>query len=140
MNDEIEVAANTSSDELVKIEHEDDDVDQWIDFEIILTRMIGKIGVIRYLEDIEDEEDEECVEAICEFFTNVKMLYDMTGQLYSSYIVGDSVCVYCERVPRSDWDDEERHDDIVFFQQDGKTAIAHRFCRSEAVRNENVKR
>ena len=126
---------NTSGEENTKTEGKDEDGDEWVDFEIIISHTIQKIGIIRYLEEMEDDG---AADEICEFFSSVKVLYDMAGELYASYILHDSTCVYCGREPRSDWDDEERHDDIVFFEEDGKTATAHRFCRSEAIQNESL--
>jgi hypothetical protein len=120
------------NDETAKGSHECECGDDWIDFEIILSRLIGNIGVIRYLEETKDDE---WGTAVGEFFSSVKELHDLAEDLYAEYMSG-STCVYCGREPQSNWNEEERHDDIVFFDKDGKTASAHRFCRDEAVRKE----
>ena len=109
------------------------DDDEWIDFEIILTRMTGQIGVIRYLDNAGNYD--EYATATGEFFGMVHTLHDMAAELYAAYMSG-ATCVYCGREPQPDWGEEERHDDIVFFTRDGKTASAHRFCRNEALQRE----
>lgn len=121
------------NDEPAKIEAENSD--EWEDFQFILTDMLGKIGVIRYLENVGDVESGT---VIGEFFALTKIINEMAEDLYASYMSGIS-CVYCDCELQADWDDEEHHDDIVFFQVNGNTETAHRFCRSEAMRGKSSK-
>ena len=46
---------NTSGEENTKTEGKDEDGDEWVDFEIIISHTIQKIGIIRYLEEVEDD-------------------------------------------------------------------------------------
>lgn len=117
----------------------DDDSEQyngseWDVFSTMLSGMFHQLGVIRHLEETGDDD---IGTSIGEFFASVKELHDEARTMYEAIM--RTTCVYCGREAQSDWNDEERHDDVVFFQCDEKTEAAHRFCRQRAVEDEAPK-
>lgn len=109
--------------------------DVWADFASAFSEATQRLTVARYLDDLH-EVDDEFVDELIKFFGAVKNLYYMTGSLYAEFT--RSTCVYCGRETQSDWEEQEHHDDAVFFEKNGESKTAHRFCRQRAVEDGKV--